>query len=205
MPETSVKGRRRAERRRPETKRDEIVRALSERMPDMDLSKFDWSRFDPSKIERPRIDLPEIDLHRVDLPKVDVRRAMEEAAIRAGVKERTRSRWPLIAGLLIAGTVGLWALLRRPAVRAQVEETARKARERIEQMRLEREGASPSMDDIEDAVGVIAASHNGSDPVAVGPGTKTRKRTRDAAEVADERVAAVEETVAAVEETAAPA
>ncbi len=161
----------RRDSRRPERRRDEIVRALSERLPDLDLSKLDLSKLDLSKFDRPKVDLPDIDLPRVDLPRVDLRKAMEEAAIRAGVRERTRSRWPIVAALLIAGIVGLIAVLRRPAVRAQVEETARKTRVRIEQMRLERESVGLSMEEIEAAVGDTNGS--GPDPVAVGPGTHT--------------------------------
>jgi hypothetical protein len=183
MPETPVKETRRPDLHLPEIKRDEIIRALSEiRLPDVDLSKIDLSRLDLSKIERPKVELPDVDLRRLD-----VRRAMEDVAIRAGVRERTRSRWPLVAGLLIAAGVGVWALLRRPAVRAQVEEAAQKARERIEQMRLEREAddGSLSLAEIESAVG---ESTDGSEPVAVGPGPKPRRsraKPKDVAEAFD--------------------
>jgi hypothetical protein len=55
-------------------------------------------------------------------------------------------------------------------VRAQVEETARKTRVRIEQMRLERETVGLSMEEIAAAVGDTNGSGEGSEPVAVGPG-----------------------------------
>lgn len=158
MPEMPVKESRLPDLRLPEIKRDEIVRALSDR-------------------------LPEIELPDIDLRQVDIRRAMENAAIRVGVRERTRSRWPIVAGLAIVGSIGVIALLRRPAVRAQVEATAKKARARIEDMRLERERASLSVEEVETAVGA------GHDPVAVGPGPKprnTRTRVKDVAEAFDD-------------------
>lgn len=166
------------ELRLPEIKRDEIVRALSEiRLPDVDLSKIDWSKLDPTKIDRPKIELPDI-----ELPRVDVRRAMENAAIRAGVKERRRSRWPLVVALLITAGLAVWALLRQPSVRAQVEETARKARARLDQLRDEREAREAAFDEdlsLDDIATPVAETDLTDDvtPVPVGPGPKGRKAT----------------------------
>lgn len=183
-----VKETRRPELHLPEIKRDEIVRALSEiKLPDIDLSKIDFSKLDFSKLERPNIQRPDIELPKMDLSKVDLRRTIEDVAVRAGVRERTRSRWPLLIGLIAAVGVGIWALLRRPAVRRQVEESAQKARARIEQMRAEREAREHAIDDI--AIPVADDSSNGSaSPVAVGPGAKGRRakgKTIEVAEVVD--------------------
>ncbi len=130
MPELPVKETRRPELRLPELKREDIVRALSEmRRPEVDLKRLERSLPD-----RPKIDLPEF-----DLPRFDMRRLLEDAAIRAGVRQKKRSRWPMAAGVLIVIALGALALLSRPAVRVQVERSARKARVRIDQMREERE------------------------------------------------------------------
>lgn len=170
MPKSPVKESRLPDLRLPEIKRDDIVRALSEiRLPDVDLSR----------IERPKMEMPDVDLR-----KLDVRRAVEDVAIRVGVRERQRSRWPLVAGILVAAGVGVWALLRRPSVRAQVEETARKTRERIEQMRLEREGDGESLSVAETESAVGEAPEPGT-PVAVGPGPKPRKRRTKPKQVAE--------------------
>jgi hypothetical protein len=212
MPRTPVKETRRPELRLPERRRDEILRALSEiRLPDVD-----WSKIDPSKLERPKFERPDIDLSRIDLPRVDVRRALEDAAVRAGVRQRTRSRWPIVVAVLIAAGVGLWAVLQRPTVRRQVEESARKARIRIEEMRDAREARDVTLDDIavpvatdemtESAETVVAdtSASNGHAPVAVGPGPRFRLRrpkTVDAvAEAADAVDGIVEPAADAVAE-----
>lgn len=184
----------RRDRRRPERRRNELMRALSDRLSDLDLPKIDRPRVDLPNVDLPRMDLSRVDLPRVDLPRVDLRRAMEEAAIRAGVRERTRSRWPIVAVVVIAGIVALVALLRRPAVRAQVEETARRTRVRIEQMRLERETKGLSVEDIEHAVGDTNGSGEGQEPVAVGPGPDPAAGEADADGVASP---APQETAAA--------
>ena len=161
MPATPVKESRLPELHLPVIDRDEIVRALSEiRLPEVDLSK----------IQLPNMEMPDI-----DLSKIDIRRAVEDAAVRVGVTQRTRRRWPILAAIAVGLSLGAMTLLRRPAVRSQIEESAKKARARIEQMRLEREGADASLtvEEIEAAVG--EAGSNGHDPVAVGPGTKTRR------------------------------
>ncbi len=125
----TIKQSRLPELRRPRLERDEIVRALSEvklpevRVPDVDMSKID----------RPRIDLSDI-----ELPKVDVRRAIDDAAIRVGLRQRRRSPWPMIGGLAIV--VGLVAyVVSRPMVRLHLQQAGRTARQRIEAMRQERE------------------------------------------------------------------
>lgn len=138
MPELPIKEIRRPELRLPELKREDIIRALSEmRRPDVDLKR----------IERALPDRPRIDLSEIDMPRVDLRRLLEDAAIRAGVRQKKRSRWPMVAGVFIVLGLGALAFLSRPGVRLQVERSARKARVRIDKMREEREAFE--VDDID--------------------------------------------------------
>jgi hypothetical protein len=139
MPELPVKETRRPELRLPEFKREDIIRALSEmRRPEVDLKRLERSLPD-----RPKLDLPDF-----DLPRVDMRRLLEDAAIRAGVRQKKRSAWPMIGGIVIVLGLGVLALLSRPAVRVQVERSARKARVRIDKMREERESMELGPEDI---------------------------------------------------------
>jgi hypothetical protein len=125
----TIKQSRFPELRLPRLERDEIVRALSEvKLPEVRVPDVD-----PSKIERPRIDLSDI-----EMPKVDVRRAIDDAAVRVGLRQRRRSPWPMIGGLTIV--LGLVAfVVTRPMVRLQLQQAARTARQRIETMRQERD------------------------------------------------------------------
>jgi len=129
--------RRLPELRLPKLERDEIMRAMSGvRLPDMRVPDVDISKVDVTKIDRPKIELPEF-----DLPRIDVRQAIDDAAVRVGIRQRRRSRWPLVAGFAIV--VGLIAYaLSRPMFRVQVERTARVARRRIDEMREAREAVT---------------------------------------------------------------
>lgn len=139
MPELPVKETRRPELRLPELKREDIVRALSE----MHRPEVDLKRLERSLPDRPKLDLPDF-----EMPRFDMRRLLEDAAIRAGVRQKKRSRWPMAAGVLIVLALGALALLSRPAVRVQVERSARKARVRIDKMREERESMELGPEDI---------------------------------------------------------
>jgi hypothetical protein len=143
----TIKQSRLPELRLPRLERDEIVRALSEvKLPEVRVPDVD-----PSKIERPRIDLSDI-----EMPKVDVRRAIDDAAVRVGLRaRRRRSPWPMIGGLTIV--LGLVAyVVSRPMVRLQLQHAARTARERIEAMRQEREIVTVDPTDVASPVATSA-------------------------------------------------
>jgi len=134
----TIKQSRLPELRLPRLERDEIVRALSEvKLPDVRVPDVDTS-----KIERPRIDLSDI-----EMPKVDVRRAIDDAAVRVGLRQRRRSPWPMIGGLTIV--LGLIAfVVSRPTVRLQLQQAARSARQRMETMRQERDAVTVDPTDV---------------------------------------------------------
>src|SRR6476660_3835941 len=165
--------RRLPELRLPKLERDEIMRAMSGvRLPDMRVPDVDISKVDVTKIDRPKIELPEF-----DLPRIDVRQAIDDAAVRVGIRQRRRSRWPLVAGFaIVAGLIAF--ALSRPTVRMKVERSARIARARIDEMRAERERmsidssdiAEPTADaawsdpDVTTHVDVAPDSRDGADP-----------------------------------------
>jgi hypothetical protein len=165
----TIKQSRFPELRLPRLERDDIARALSEvKLPEVRIPDVD-----PSKIELPRIDLSDI-----EMPKVDVRRAIDDAAVRVGLRSRSsRLPWPVIGGLAIV--LGLVAfVVSRPTVRLQLQQATRNARQRIDEMRQEREivsvdptdVASPvassawTDDDITAEVEVVPDGPTGADP-----------------------------------------
>ena len=152
--------RRLPELRLPKLERDEIMRAMSGvRLPDVRVPDVDISKVDVSKVDRPKIELPEF-----DLPRIDVRQAIDDAAVRVGIRRRRRSRWPLVAGFAIV--VGLIAYaLSRPMFRVQVERTARVARRRIDEMREAREAVTIDPMDV-GPVDADAAAWTGGDIAA---------------------------------------
>jgi hypothetical protein len=159
----------------PRLERDEIIQTLSEiRMPDR-----------VAGMDLPRIEPPRIDLSDIELPSgKDIRRAVQGAAILLGLRRRPRPVWPLAGGLLIVAGITTIAVLRTPAVRAQLDRTTRAARERIARMRADRELmeappselAEPIPPTSTSAAAAAAAATTGlgtdssSRPVAVGPG-----------------------------------
>src|SRR5690349_15771860 len=123
-----------SELRLPKLERDQIVRALSEvkvpevrvpdvRVPDVRVPDVRMPEIDMSRIERATNDFSD------SLPRVDVRKAVEDAAVRVGLRQRRRSRWPLVAGFaIVAGLIAF--ALSRPTVRMKIERSARMARAR---------------------------------------------------------------------------
>lgn len=168
------------ELRLPRLERDEIVQTLSEiRLPERIAG-----------LELPRVDPPDIVLPSGD----DIRRAVDWAAIRVGLRRR-RSPWPTVAGLLVVAGVVAVAVARTPAVRVQVDRATQKARERIAHMRAERavieappsevgEPMTPSVTEPTrmTSAGSLAAAATGvgadapGKPVAVGPGEASATR-----------------------------
>ncbi|MDO8485970.1 MAG: hypothetical protein Q7S35_13595 [Candidatus Limnocylindrales bacterium] len=149
MPELTVKEVRLPELHLPEIKRDEIVRTLSGvHLPEVDLAKA----------RRARIRVPAMTLTRSDVGKLvaavgAVARFMRPTPSRGrwltgpfGRRSRSpiarivqprprQSRWPIAFGAIIVAAFCAWALLRRPAFRQRVDEAARHARERFDELR----------------------------------------------------------------------
>jgi hypothetical protein len=140
--------------------RDEISKTLSDvRLPDIKMSDIDLS-----KIERPRVEMPE--MPDIDLPSgADVRRAVEDVAIRVGLRPRRQS--PLRFLVSLAVIAGLTAfVVSRPTVRLQLERSAQKARERIDEMRREREARDLTIDPSDIAVPVTPGAWSDPDVTA---------------------------------------
>ena len=134
----STKESRLPELRLPEISRDSIVRGLSEmRAPDL------------SKMERPNVEMPDIDLSKIDFPRIDVGKAVTGAAVAIGLVRPRPRRWPYVLGVALIVGLTAWALTRSTAVRERLDRAARTARERMDEMREERE--------FEDAVAFTAA------------------------------------------------
>ena len=143
----STKESRLPELRLPEISRDSIVRGLSEmRAPDL------------SKMERPNIEMP--DLSKIDFPRIDVGKAVTGAAVAVGLVRPSRRRWPYVLGVAIIVGLTAWALSRSTAVRERLDSAARTARERMDEMREDRE--------FEEAVAFTAAETAPIDDGAFG-------------------------------------
>ncbi len=149
MPEFTVKEVRLPELHLPEIKREEIVRSLSGvRLPEVDLAKP----------RRATIKLPAVNLSSSDVGKLVAAGAAAMRLVRPAPSRtswltgpfarrprspitrivqprRRRSRWPLAVGGILVVVLGAWAVLRRPAVRQRVDEMARDARARFDELR----------------------------------------------------------------------
>lgn len=94
---------------------------------------------DLSKIERPNVSLQDIDLPKIDFPHIDLSKAIVGAATSAGLVRRRRRRWPyLLGGAVIVGLIGR-AVMNSSAIRERLAQGARWTRERIADMREDRE------------------------------------------------------------------
>jgi hypothetical protein len=144
----------------PHMDKDEIAKSLS----DVRLSDMKVKDIDLSKIERPRVEMPE--MPDIDLPSsADVRRAVEDVAIRVGLRPRRQSPLRFLAGLaIIAGLTAF--VVTRPMVRSQLERSAQKARERIDEMRREREARNLTIDPSDIAVPVSPGAWSDPDVTA---------------------------------------
>ncbi len=135
---TTTKESRLPELRLPEISRDSIIRGLSEmRAPDL------------SKMERPKVEMPDMDLSKIDFPRIDVGKAVTDAAVAVGLVRPSRPRWPFVLGAAVIAGLTAWALMQSTTVRDRLDRVARTARERIDEMREDRE--------VTDAVAFTAA------------------------------------------------
>lgn len=126
MPTLSIKEVRLPELHLPEMSRDDITKTIGDTARDIDLS-----RLDPRRIEMPDL----ADIQR-ELSKVDVPKAV--AGVTMLGRAAPRSRLPfVIGGLLTLGLVA-FAVATSPILRPRLEAAARRARERMDEMRAER-------------------------------------------------------------------
>jgi hypothetical protein len=106
-------------------------------MPDIDLSKIDLSKLNLSKMDLPKLDLSKKDLPKVDLSKVDVAKAVNDAAIAAGLVRTHRPRWQYALGAgLVAAVLG-WAYMNKAAIVEGFNRTATRIGDQIGAMRDE--------------------------------------------------------------------
>ena len=134
------------ELRLPEMSRDDIAKALGEARKEIgevrkDLNEFrrdfEMPKVDLSKVDLSKVDMPKVDLSAVDLSKVDVskmsdsaRKSARQAAERAGIVAKRRSRLPfVILGIVTFGLVA-WAMS-SPSLKTRMRDAAEKARQRM--------------------------------------------------------------------------
>jgi hypothetical protein len=132
-----------SELRRPEIRRDRIAQRLAGlRAPDLskiERPNIDMQDIDLSKIDLSKIDLPKIDFPHIDVSKSDVSKAIVGVATTAGLVRPRRRRWPyLLGGAVIVGLIGR-AVMNSAAARERLTQGAQWARERIAEMREDRE------------------------------------------------------------------
>lgn len=144
MPEFTVKEVRLPELHLPEIKRDEIVRALSGiHIPDVDLSRVERRKRGLSGIDIGKLIAAAVAASRFVRPVAPrsrwplLRRSRRNLmAIVRPAPRRSRRRFALVA-LVVAALAG-WALLRNPGTRMRLNRAARRARQRIDEMRADR-------------------------------------------------------------------
>jgi len=142
---TQVKDTRRPDLHLPELRlphfdRDELRKSLDARMSDA------------KDIELPKVELSKLEMPDIELPSgKDLRRAVEDAAIRVGIRDKRQSPIRIVAALAIIGAL-IAFVASRPTVRLQIERSAAKARERIDEMRREREAREISIEPSDIAV-----------------------------------------------------
>ena len=150
MPELPVKEVRMPELHLPEIDRAEITRSLSE----MRLPEFDLSR-----IERPK--MPD------RMAKVDLGKAVAGVVAMTPFRpKRSRPRWPLAVGLIVAG-VATAAVLSNRAIRDRLARAFEALRARVTSMRRD-----DMLDiDVDDPVAFTAAETAPIDPLPEADGT----------------------------------
>lgn len=128
------------ELRLPEMSRDDIAKALGEARKEIVEVRKDLNEF-RREFEMPRVDLTKVDLSGVELPRMDVgkmsdsaRKSARQAAERAGIVAKRRSRLPfVILGIVTFGLVA-WAMS-SPSLKARMREGAERARQRMAERR----------------------------------------------------------------------
>lgn len=98
---------------------------------------------DLSKLERPTLEMPDIDLSRIDLTRSDVTKTVVSAATAAGLVRRRRRRWAYLLSVAIILGLTRWALSNSTAIRERLDRVARRARERLDEMRVNRKDLDP--------------------------------------------------------------
>jgi hypothetical protein len=145
MPELNLKELRKdfriPELRLPEMSRDDIAKALGEARKEIgevrkDLNEFrrdfEMPKVDLTKVEMPKVDLSAVDLSKVDVGKMSdsARKSARQAAERAGIVAKRRSRLPfVILGIVTFGLVA-WAMS-SPSIKTRMRDAAEKARQRM--------------------------------------------------------------------------
>ena len=138
MPELRIKEVRLPELHLPEMSRDDITRTIGDAARDIDLS-----RLDPRRLDVPDLSDISRELSKIDLPK----------AVQNATGSR-RSRLPfVIGGLLTLGLVA-FAVATSPVLRPRLEAAAKRARERVEELRAERMGPAEEPHAFDAAVAV---------------------------------------------------
>jgi hypothetical protein len=192
MPEFTVKEVRLPELHLPEIKRDEIVRSLSGvRLPEVDLAKA----------RRASIKVPTVTLTGSDIgklvaagaaiarfarpipsrgPRISARfgRGSRSPLVRIVQPRRARSRWPIAIAVIIAAAIGAWALLRRPAVRRQVDEATHTARTRFEAWRAASAPDDESFGAEPPAIDTVPREESAAGAVVVAAGVKDETSPR---------------------------
>jgi type II secretory pathway component PulM len=181
MPEFTVKEVRMPELHLPEINRDDIVRTLSGvHLPEVDLARARRATF---KI--PTMTLTANDVGRLVAAGAAItrfvrptptriraprnlfgRRSRSPVAMITGSRSR-RSRGPILLGVLVVAVVGIWALLRRPAVQRRLETAGRDARERFETWRAQ--DLRPVTETDDDADAMPSASASAATEASLGP------------------------------------
>jgi len=164
MPEFTVREVRLPELHLPEIKRDEIVRALSGvRLPEVDLARA----------RRATLKLPAVTLSAGDVGKMiaagaAITRFVRPAPARIrtprnpfGRRSRSpvalfvrpkasRSRTPILLGVIAIAALAVWAILRRPAARQRLEAASHEGRERFATWRAQ--DRRPELESVEGGV-----------------------------------------------------
>jgi len=115
MPELPVKEIRLSELRLPEINRTDIMRSLSE-------------------IKMPEVDLPKVDRPKFEMPDIDLGKAVAGAAVAAGIRRRSRRRWPFAVGALVVAGLAT-AIVTNESLRNRVAGAIDALRDRLWGMR----------------------------------------------------------------------
>ena len=117
--------------------------SLTKDRPKIDRSNFEMPDVDLSKIELPKVDLPKVDLPKMDLsrfemPKFDVGKAVNDAAVSAGLVRSSRPRWQYALGAGIVAAVAGWAYMNQAMIRERLYQAKTWIGDQVGAMREER-------------------------------------------------------------------
>ena len=107
-------------------------------MPDIDLSKIELPNL--SKVELPKMDLSRFEMPKLDfeMPKIDVGKAVNDAAISAGLVRSGRPRWQYAVGAGIVAAVAGWAFMNQAMIRERLNQAKTWVGDQVGAMRAER-------------------------------------------------------------------